>query len=154
MSSWSGVNFAPIDTAAYMSAMLVGVEQNLLTWRVDTHTYSTPVSSSPTEMNAILKNKMGGGTNLGSAIDKMVKEKIVTDGMIMITDNENWRGNQPFELIARYRREFNPDFKMVVMSVQPYTSKILDPSDDKSLDIVGMDANAPMVAMNFIAGRM
>jgi 60 kDa SS-A/Ro ribonucleoprotein len=77
------------------------------------------------------------------------------DGILILTDNETWSGNvHPWQAMNRYRQRLVPDARMVVMAMTATDVSVADPTDPLSLDIAGLDASAPNLIADFVAGRV
>jgi 60 kDa SS-A/Ro ribonucleoprotein len=80
-----------------------------------------------------------------------LKMKNVYDAFVIYTDNETWAGRiHPVEALAEYRREKNPEAKLVVVGMTSTRFTIADPKDSGMMDVVGFDASAPSVISNFL----
>lgn len=95
-----------------------------------------------------------GGTDCALPILWAVNQKKVYDAFIVMTDNETWAGSvHPMEALRAYRRDFNPQARLIVVGMTSTGFTIADPNDAGSLDITGFDSSAPGVISNFIAGK-
>jgi 60 kDa SS-A/Ro ribonucleoprotein len=69
---------------------------------------------------------------------------------VVITDNETWAGHmQPVEALARYRKQYVKDAKLIVCGTTTSNFTIADPKDPGMLDIVGFDSSAPQLIQSF-----
>lgn len=69
---------------------------------------------------------------------------------VVITDNETWAGRmQPVEALARYRKTYVKDAKLIVCGTSVTKFTIADPKDPGMLDIVGFDSSAPQLIQQF-----
>lgn len=72
------------------------------------------------------------------------------DKFVVITDNETWSGRmQPVEALARYRKAYNNQAKLIVCGTSTTRFTIADPKDPGMLDIVGFDSAAPQLIQQF-----
>ena len=72
------------------------------------------------------------------------------DKFVVITDNETWAGSmQPSEALARYRKRYVNQAKLIVCGTSTTNFTIADPKDPGMLDIVGFDSAAPQLIQTF-----
>jgi 60 kDa SS-A/Ro ribonucleoprotein len=91
------------------------------------------------------------GTDCSLPMMEALKMKNVYDAFVIYTDNETWAGRiHPVEALAEYRREKNPEAKLVVVGMTSTRFTIADPKDSGMMDVVGFDASAPSVISNFL----
>jgi len=77
------------------------------------------------------------------------------DAFVVITDNETWSGREhPQQALKRYREQYNPKAKLVVIAMSATRATIGDPNDPNILDVVGFDASAPAIIGQFIRGEL
>ncbi|MEE4662195.1 MAG: TROVE domain-containing protein [Halieaceae bacterium] len=78
------------------------------------------------------------------------RNKLVVDVFLTITDNETYAGSvHPYQALQDYRKEFNPNARMIVLGMTATRFTIADPKDPLSLDIAGMDASVPKIITEF-----
>ena len=98
---------------------------------------------------------IGEGTDLAQPVAWALKNGIVADAFVLVTDSETWAGHaHPAQVLADYRRKLNPQAKLVVMATTASNANVCDPKDPLSFGIAGFDANAPQIVADFIAGRL
>lgn len=92
-----------------------------------------------------------GGTDCAQPMLHAMKHKM--DGVnkfVVITDNETWAGRmQPVEALARYRKQYVSNAKLIVCGTSTTNFTIADPKDPGMLDIVGFDSAAPQLIQSF-----
>lgn len=94
-----------------------------------------------------------GGTDCSLPMLDALQKKEVYDVFVVLTDNETWAGKMhPMEALRQYRREINPEAKLVVMGMASTGFTIADPNDTGSLDVVGFDSSVPQVVSSFVTG--
>jgi len=93
-------------------------------------------------------------TNLGSAVNYAIKHGIEVDTFIVYTDNEVNCGENPKTAINRYRKQVNPDAKVIMVGMALNNFTCADPNDPNMLDVVGFDATAPQIMSEFINGNL
>src|SRR5581483_643459 len=75
------------------------------------------------------------------------------DCFIVLTDSETWAGNiHPSQALLDYRRQFNPEAKLIVLATVPSAFTIADPTDAGYLDIAGFDSSVYSVMQEFLKG--
>jgi 60 kDa SS-A/Ro ribonucleoprotein len=93
----------------------------------------------------------GGGTNLSLPVQYALQQKLNVDVIIILTDNETWHGRgHTQEMLVKYRKEINPNTKLIVFGFSSNSSTIVDPKDNLSLGIAGLDSAGPSLASDFI----
>ena len=101
-----------------------------------------------------MKDLRMGGTDCALPILWAHTNKRSYDAFVVITDNETWAGAvQPMEALRQYRKDVNPQARLIVVGMTSTGFTIADPQDAGTLDVVGFDASAPSIISNFIAGR-
>ena len=100
----------------------------------------------------------GGGTDIAVPLRTMPqyhpgrgRPSEPFDAVIILTDNETWAGHEhPHEALLEYRRQFNPDLRLVVVSMTATAGSVGDPKDPGTLQIVGMDPSVPAAVSAFL----
>lgn len=109
-------------------------------------------------LDDVLKTISGldfGGTDCSLPMQHALAAKRYVDVFCVLTDSETWFGNiHPVQALARYRREVNPNAKLIVVGMVANEFSIADPKDPGMLDVVGFDTAAPTVMSDFAAGRL
>lgn len=96
-----------------------------------------------------------GGTNCALPMIYALKNKLDVDIFCIITDCETWFGDiHPTEALKKYRKQINPEAKLVVMGTASTGFTIADPNDAGMLDVVGFDSNVPVVLSEFALGNI
>lgn len=94
-----------------------------------------------------------GRTDCAQPMLYALERKLHVDVFEILTDNETWCGAvHPYQALARYRREVNPDAKLVVVAMTPTQFSIADPSDAGMLDVAGFDSSVPNLLADFARG--
>jgi 60 kDa SS-A/Ro ribonucleoprotein len=70
---------------------------------------------------------------------------------VVITDNETWAGRNghPVEALAKYRKQYVKNAKLIVIGTSVTDFTIADPKDPGMLDIAGFDSAAPQLIQSF-----
>lgn len=91
-----------------------------------------------------------GGTDCALPMIGALRNKTFVDVFCIYTDNETWAGDiHPTQALQEYRRQINPDAKLVVIGMVSNGFSIADPNDAGMLDVVGFDTATPNVIADF-----
>jgi 60 kDa SS-A/Ro ribonucleoprotein len=102
----------------------------------------------------VIRSKRMGGTDCALPILWASHMGRKYDTFVVYTDNETWAGNvQPMDALRTYRRNINPDARLVVVGMTSTGFTIADPQDAGTMDVVGFDASAPRLIADFAAGK-
>lgn len=93
-----------------------------------------------------------GATQPALVVEDALRNNIVVDVFVILTDNEVNSGQHPKTALEEYRRRVNPNAKMVVIGMTATEFTLADPTDAGMLDVVGFDAAAPTVIADFATG--
>lgn len=94
-----------------------------------------------------------GRTDCAQPMLYALEKKLHVDVFEILTDNETWCGTiHPHQALQRYRREINPDAKLVVVAMTPTQFSIADPTDAGMLDVAGFDSAVPTLLADFARG--
>ncbi|WHU45135.1 TROVE domain-containing protein [Gordonia sp. L191] len=94
-----------------------------------------------------------GGTDCSLPIRWALETKTKVDVFSIYTDSETWAGPiHPHQALVQYRRQVNPDAKLVVVGMTSTGFSIADPSDAGMLDVVGFDSATPQLLSGFARG--
>lgn len=72
------------------------------------------------------------------------------DAFVVITDNETWHGKHPTNELKKYRQQSGRMAKLAVLGTSTSAFSIADPADAGQMDLVGFDANVPLVLADFV----
>lgn len=93
----------------------------------------------------------GGGTDLSVPFMWATSERVEADGVLILTDNESWAGEQhPSQALAEYRRLVSPAVRLIVASLHATGASIGDPGDPGVLNVAGLDASLPALVTEFM----
>lgn len=102
-----------------------------------------------------VSNRPWGGTDCALPMLDAIKENLLVDCFVVITDNETHSGSMhPMEALRQYRRHSGIDAKLVVIGMTGTRFSIADPRDPGCLDVVGFDTTAPRLIADFACGRV
>lgn len=91
-----------------------------------------------------------GGTDCALPMQYALAHRLDIDTFIVLTDNETWAGPiHPAQALREYREKSGIGAKLIVVGMVSNGFSIADPNDAGMLDVVGFDANAPMVMTDF-----
>lgn len=94
-----------------------------------------------------------GGTDCALPMLFARAEKWNVDAFVILTDSETWAGSiHPVQALRDYRQQSGVDAKLIVVGMTATKFTIADPTDPRSLDVVGFDLNAPHILSEFIRG--
>ncbi len=92
-----------------------------------------------------------GGTDCAVAIKHALTHQTPVDAFVIITDGETWAGDQyASHAIVEYRQKMAVDAKLIVINMVSNRTRVGDPQDQGSLDVVGFDASVPAVIAGFL----
>lgn len=146
---------SPYEIANAMAVILARIEAgNVHVIDVDTSVHASKVTRRTNLRELAHWEPSGGGTNLSLPFEYAEREQMVVDGIVVFTDNETWAGgySHPTQALASYRRRVNPAARVVVASMTAVGHTIADPRDEGVLNMAGMDASLPKVALGFVRG--
>lgn len=144
----AGTNFDCIEAAGAMALV-----NSLIEPYVHNISFSTSVQNS----NVVLHENMSiseatraftgsGGTDLAAPISWAIENEKKFDLVIVYTDSETWAGDRHLaDIWKQYRKEINPNAKLVIAATAANQYTVGDPDDSSVLQTVGFDANLPMV---------
>lgn len=117
----------------------------------------TPLAISPRQRldDAIraVSNLPFGGTDCSLPMLYALENQLEVDVFTVYTDNETYAGRQhPHQALQQYRREINPNAKLVVCGMTSTNFTIADPSDAGMLDVAGFDSAVPSLLADFARG--
>lgn len=146
---------SPRQVSAMLASLLLHNEES---GNVDVYAFSDSLTALDVDKNTTVSQFVSltdklpfSFTNAALQIEKAVEDREVYDAFITITDNET-----QFEvdnILAQYRKDVNPDAKLVVISVTGDKFSVNDPHDLNGLDVCGADAASLNYVTDFIAGR-
>lgn len=142
------------EAAAVMAMVAARTEPHTALIRAFDHTYQDPgvrVTDSLDEVVKKFRSLRFGATDCALPMLWAAQQEADVDCFITLTDNETWYGKvHPHEALTAYRRARVPNAASIVMAMTYSKQSIADPSDARSLDIVGFDAAAPLIVNEFL----
>lgn len=121
---------------------------------LDTSIHPSPVTRRTRLAELQARGPSGGGTDLSLPFEYARQNHLTVDGFGVLTDGETWAGrSHPFQSLAAYRQQFNPDARVVVAAMIPYGFSILEQSDPGVMNMAGLDASLPLAMTSFMRGN-
>lgn len=151
--SGSPLKSPPYELANAMALTTARIEGDLTTHviDVDTSVHASRITSKSRigEIRGWMPS--GGGTNLSLPFSYARQKSLKVDGFVVYTDNETWAGrSHPAQELAAYRREVNPEARVVIVSMTATGYQIADPADEAVMAMAGLDASLPKVISGWI----
>ncbi len=97
-----------------------------------------------TQANMIVAD---GGTDTSKFLHMMIKDKVVADNLILISDEQQNIGTPFADLLSQYRKEVNLAVKVFIIDVSPYRNAITPPEWDNVWFVYGWSDQV----LNFIS---
>lgn len=92
-----------------------------------------------------------GSTDCRVAVEWARRNKILTDVVMIYTDNETWAGPvHAHTELERYRREMNLPLKLGAVAFTATQGSVADPKDAGSMSFVGLDSSLPQAIAAFV----
>ncbi|MFI6604467.1 TROVE domain-containing protein [Nonomuraea sp. NPDC050536] len=142
----------PYEVANAMAVMLARIEKgNVHVIDVDTAVHASKVTPRTNLREIASWQPSGGGTDLSLPFTWATKKRFEADGVVLFTDNETWAGRtHPVQELATYRRECNPDARVVIASMTAVGYSVADPQLRGVLNVAGLDASLPLIINGFV----
>ena len=144
------------QAGAAMALVIARTEPNYAIYGFSHRFVDLGITKKDTLESAMRKTNMSfGGTDCALPITYAGQNGLVVDSFITITDSETWAGSiQPIQALQKYRKaRSKDDVSMIVMGMTATNVTIADPKDSYNLDVVGFDANVPVLVSDFIRGK-
>jgi 60 kDa SS-A/Ro ribonucleoprotein len=146
-------NLTAAEVAAVMALAVAKREPNCWIGGFSTHMDELKISPRmrlDSVLN-VMRRFRWGGTDCARPMLYAIENKM--DGVDVFsvwTDNETWAGSvQPVEALARYRKQYVKDAKLIVCGTSATNFTIADPKDPGMLDIVGFSNDCPQLIQTF-----
>jgi 60 kDa SS-A/Ro ribonucleoprotein len=150
----------PSEVATIMALATIKAEKYYFTSAFTTTTNDFPKLRKTTSFKEALGRGFmpmtPAGTDVGSAIQFAIDNKLKADNLVIWTDGQNWQGKQPVTLMRKYRDTINADAKIIYVVLTPYPdrSSLSDPKDNKSYDIAGFSSETPRFIQMIANGEL
>lgn len=138
--------------AAAMAMLVARTEPNHFIGGFATQFVDLGVSSRD-RLDAAMKkcHRSFGGTDCAVAIKHAHANHYPVDAFVVITDGETWAGDMhASQALTDYRQKTGRDSKLIVINMVANRTRLTDPTDAGSLDVVGFDASVPTVIAGFL----
>lgn len=138
--------------AAAMAMLIARTEPNYFIGGFSTSFVDLGISAKDRLDTAMKKAQRNfGGTDCAVAIKYAMAHQIPVDAFVIITDGETWAGDvHASQAIVTYRKKTGRDAQLITMNMIANRTKLTDPADAGSLDVVGFDASVPQVINQFL----
>lgn len=139
--------------AAAMAMLIARTEPNYFIGGFSTSFVDLGISAKDRLDSAMRKAQRNfGGTDCAVAIKHALAHNIPVDAFVIITDGETWAGDIHASLaIVQYRQKMGRDARLITMNMVANRTRLTDPTDAGSMDVVGFDASVPQIINQFIA---
>lgn len=146
------VGLTPNMGAAAMAMLIARTEPNYFIGGFSTQFIDLGISARDRLDAAMRKCQRNyGGTDCAIAIKHALDQKYQVDAFVVITDGETWAGNMhASQSLNLYRQRMGIDSKLIVINMVANRTRIADPQDAGSLDVVGFDASVPGLITEFL----
>jgi len=78
-----------------------------------------------------------GGTNTASAVELLIKNNIIVDNIVVITDEQQNDGAPFYNVLNKYRKWINPNVKTFIVDLSPYRNYFTPPADKNTFYVFG-----------------
>lgn len=123
--------------SVFAVALYKKTKGNGIFWTFDTRVYDPQPSMYDSILTQAERIKAGGGTDTGAPVEKLRKDNIYVDNIIIITDEQQNTGSPFYKELEKYRRSINPNTKAFVIDIAPYRSAMIPPTDKNAHYIYG-----------------
>ena len=104
---------------------------------------------------AATSGMMFSATDCVLPIQHAIKNNLLIDTFIILTDNETYAPNEhPQNALVRYRELTGIQAKLIVIGMTGNCFTIADPSDRNTLNLAGFDTSTPEIASMFMRGEI
>jgi 60 kDa SS-A/Ro ribonucleoprotein len=156
----AGLTSAPslscAKAAAAMALTIARTEENHVIYGFATSIKDMGITAKDSLTSAMTKTARHnfGSTDCAQAMLYAQKHKLELDAFVTITDSETYAGSiAPAQALRDYRNWRGvQDVRNIVIGMTATKFTIADPKDPYSLDIVGFDANVPLLVTDCIRG--
>lgn len=152
-----GTGLSCYEGEAAMALVTEAVEDDVTIMGFNTQFEPLTISSRQrlSDVVSYISRRGFGGTDCAKPMEYANKARLEIDAFVIYTDSETWAGRQhPAQALAKYRKNFVPDAKLVVVGMTSNRFTIGDPNDAGTLNVAGFDSATPQIMSEFIAGRI
>ena len=144
-------NITSLTAAGAVALTLLKLEPFVKMYFFD-HTLSVSKANKNTSLKELIEemsNRSFGATNPGLVLEKIIKEKLPVDEIVILTDSEVNRGYHISDLLQRARDVVGKNIKLVTVAFELNDFSIADPDDPYQLDVPGFDPSIPRLLQEF-----
>jgi 60 kDa SS-A/Ro ribonucleoprotein len=97
------------------------------------------------------RNVNFGGTDCSLPMLFALKNRLLVDAFVVLTDSETWAGDvHPVQALRLYRERSGIPARLIVVGMVSNEFTIADPADGGMMDVVGFDAAVPQLMTDFV----
>lgn len=150
----AGMSLVAAEVAAVLALAVAKRESNYYIGGFGTSMKELPITPSMRldEVLRIMQTCGMGGTDCALPMLHAMQHKMDNvNKFVVITDNETYAGRSghPVEALARYRKQYVKNAKLIVVGTSVTNFTIADPKDPGMLDIAGFDSASPALIQQF-----
>lgn len=139
------------DAALAMALVTSRIEPNCEIIGYDSTAYQIQISNKASLSDLSKIPARPHNTDCSLPMLYALEKKLSVDAFIQYTDNQTWAGNShPQQRLEKYRASSGINSKNIVVTMVPYSSTIVSPKDQNSLNVVGFDTVTPSAISEFI----
>ena len=148
----TGLNAAQVSALMAYSTLRVEGNKNVDVLAFDTakRGFALKTKMSLQEIMDLAARSIHGGTDCSVPIRDALASRKVYDAIVIYSDSEGWVGGQVHELMNKYRKEVNPDAKLICVNSATNNHRLSDPQDILSMEIVGFSTSTPSAIEAFL----
>jgi 60 kDa SS-A/Ro ribonucleoprotein len=144
----------PRVVAAAMALVLLRTEPHVQVMAFDTGWQDLAIHGDMRIADVLRETERlrSNGTDCAQPVIWARQQGIAADAVVVLTDNETWRGSiHPTVALRVLREACGLPTALVSCAFAPTESSIADPEDARQLNLVGLDASLPRLISGFIA---
>ena len=144
-------NIYSLTAAGAVALTLLKLEPFVKMYFFD-HTLSVSKANKNTSLKELINemsNRTFGATNPGLVLERVIKEKIPVDEIVILTDMEVNTGYHFTDLLQRARDVVGRNIKFVTVAFELNDFSVADPDDLYQLDVPGFDPSIPRLLQEF-----
>ena len=148
-------NLTPRDLSAALAMVTLRTEPQTFIGGFSHNFVKIPITKKDSLTTVIGKMSRVpmGGTDCALPMEYARKNKMEVDTFIIYADSETWGGyTHPYQALENYRQSSGIDAKLIVNGMTATDSSITNPSDPRSLSVVGFDPAVPKLIADFSRG--
>lgn len=140
--------------AAAAVAMVIARTESQYVIHGFSHVFKDLNISAKDSLKTVLKKTRDNNFGMTDAAIPMKyaeKNKIPVDAFVVISDGATYAGTpHPSTALKGYRQKLGIPSKLLALNTVPTWTSIADPKDAGMLDVVGFDANVPLILSEFV----